>query len=167
MKKVQPVLLLILLCFPFHSLHAQQHQEKPKKILLKKRSPVKKRIVKFGTASFYDLKFDGRRTASGEKHNSENYSAACNVLPLNTWVKVTNLNNDKKILVKINDRLHPKNRRLLDLSRSAAEDLDYISRGLTRVKVEVMTDFQAAEAILKFFYEGIFLYLVKKILLIN
>ncbi len=65
----------------------------------------------------------------------------CNVLPLNTWIKVTNLRNDKSLVVKVNDRLHPKNTRLLDLSGLAAKDLGYISRGLTKVKIEVLNNF--------------------------
>ncbi len=69
------------------------------------------------------------------------YSAACNVLPLNTWIKVTNLRNEKSIIVKTNDRLHAKNKRLIDLSRIAAKELEYLSRGLTKVKVEVLNNF--------------------------
>ncbi|MEP6583597.1 MAG: septal ring lytic transglycosylase RlpA family protein [Ginsengibacter sp.] len=97
-------------------------------------------VVKYGTASFYAKKFDKRKTASGEIYHSEKYSAACNVLPLRTWIRVTNLRNNKVLIVKINDRLHPKNKRLLDLSWVAAKELGYTGRGLTRVKVEVLKD---------------------------
>lgn len=97
-------------------------------------------VIKYGTASYYAKKFDKRRTASGEIYSSERYSAACNVLPLGTWIKVTNLRNNRSVVLKINDRLHPKNKRLVDLSRIAAKELGYISRGLTRVKVEVLKD---------------------------
>ena len=65
-------------------------------------------------------------------------TCACNVLPLGTWVKVTNLRNGRSVSVKTNDRIHPKVRRVVDLSRVAAEKLGYISSGLTRVKVEVI-----------------------------
>ena len=104
--------------------------------------PASKKIVKYGIASFYAKKFNGRETANGEIYNSTHLTAACNVLPLNTWIKVTNLRNDKSVIVKINDRLHPKNKRLVDLSRAAAQKLGYVSRGLTRVKVEVLDNFQ-------------------------
>jgi rare lipoprotein A len=91
-----------------------------------------------GTASFYSNKFHGRKTANGEIFSQQKLTAACNVLPLGTWIRVTNLRNGKQVIVKINDRLHPKMKRLVDLSRAAAQKLDYISRGLTRVKVEVL-----------------------------
>jgi rare lipoprotein A len=95
-------------------------------------------VIKYGIASFYASKFDGRKTANGNTFNSLKYTAACNVLPLGTWVKVTNLKNDRSIIVFINDRLHPKNKRLIDLSRTAAQKLGYVSSGLTKVKVEVL-----------------------------
>jgi rare lipoprotein A len=60
------------------------------------------------------------------------------VLPLGTWIRVTNLKNNKKIVLQINDRLHAKNNRLVDLTKSAAGKLGYIKSGLARVKVEVL-----------------------------
>jgi rare lipoprotein A len=92
----------------------------------------------FGTASFYADKFNGRKTATGAIYDHEKYTAACNVLPLGTWIRVTNLRNSKFVIVQINDRLHPKNKRIVDLSKVAAEKLGYIGRGLTQVKVEVI-----------------------------
>ena len=65
-------------------------------------------------------------------------TAACNVLPLGTWIKVTNLQNGKSVVVKTNDRLHSKMKRVIDLSKTAAEKLNYVKSGLTRVKVEVL-----------------------------
>lgn len=103
---------------------------------------TRKPTIKYGTASFYAKKFNGRKTANGEIYNSTKYTAACNVLPLNTWIKVTNLRNKKTVIVKINDRLHPKNKRLVDLSKIAAQKLGYIGRGLARVKIEVLDNFQ-------------------------
>ena len=103
-----------------------------------------KPVIKYGTASYYAKKFDKRQTANGEIYNSKKYSAACNVLPLGTWIKVTNLKNDKSLVVKINDHLHPRNKRLIDMSWIAAKDLGYISRGLTRIKIEVFKDFHLA-----------------------
>ena len=65
-------------------------------------------------------------------------TAACNVLPMGTWIRVTNLSNNRWVIVKTNDRLHARMTRIVDMSRSAAEKLGYISKGLTRVKVEVL-----------------------------
>jgi rare lipoprotein A len=92
----------------------------------------------YGTASFYAEKFNGRQTANGETYDGKKYTAACNVLPLGTWIRVTNIRNKKTVIVKVNDRLHPKMKRIVDLSRVAAEKLGYIGRGLTQVKVEVL-----------------------------
>ena len=103
---------------------------------------AKKIIVKYGIASYYANKFIGRKTATGEIYRKEKLTAACNKLPLNTWIKVTNLRNNKSVIVKINDRLHRKNKRLVDLSYHAARVLGYTGRGLTKVKVEVLNNFK-------------------------
>lgn len=94
--------------------------------------------ILYGTASFYSNSFNGRKTASGEIFSQQKMTAACNVLPLGTWIRVTNLRNGRSVLVKVNDRLHNKMTRVVDLSRTAAEKLSYIRSGLTRVRVEVL-----------------------------
>ncbi len=101
---------------------------------------VKKGVSKvlYGTASFYSNKFNGRKTANGEIYSQAKFTCACNVLPLGTWLKVTNMRNGKSVIVKVNDRLHPKMRRIVDLTRAAAQKLAFINSGLTRVKVEVL-----------------------------
>lgn len=92
--------------------------------------------LQYGIASFYSNKFEGRQTSNGEIFSQKKLTAASNTLPLNCWAKVTNLSNGRSVLVRITDRMHPKNKRLIDLSRSAASKLAYIGKGLTRVKVE-------------------------------
>jgi rare lipoprotein A len=99
-------------------------------------APVKPPAALYGTASYYGGKFHGRRAANGEIFNQYKLTAACNVLPLNTWLKVTNLVNGRSVFVKVTDRLHPRMKRVVDLSKSAAQQLGYISAGLTQVKVE-------------------------------
>lgn len=96
-----------------------------------------KKVI-YGVASFYANKFHGRKTASGEIFSQNKFTCACNVLPLGTWIRVTNLRNGRSVVVKTNDRLHPKVKRVVDLTRVAAEKLGYVSSGLTRVKVEVL-----------------------------
>ena len=122
------LLLFILSGFSFQLLSAQDslkvHEPKPKLL--------------YGTASFYSNKFNGRKTANGEIFSQQKMTAACNVLPLGTWIKVTNLRNGRSVVVKVNDRLHEKMKRVVDLSRAAAEKLGFINSGLTRVKVEVL-----------------------------
>ena len=92
----------------------------------------------YGTASYYANFFEGRKTANGEIFKQDKLTAACNVLPLGTWIRVTNLRNGRSVIVKTNDRLHPKMKRVVDLSRAAAQKLNFIKSGLTRVKVEVL-----------------------------
>ncbi len=97
--------------------------------------------VKFGIASYYANKFNGRPTANGEIYSSEKFTAACNQLPFNTWIKVTCLKNSRSVIVKINDRLNPHNRRLVDLSEFAAKKLGILGRGIAKVKVEVLNNY--------------------------
>lgn len=98
----------------------------------------KAKKVFYGQASFYSNKFQGRKTANGEIFDQKKLTCACNVLPLGTYIKVTNLRNGRSVVVKTNDRLHPRMKRIIDLTRAAATKLNFISSGLTRVKVEVI-----------------------------
>ena len=135
---------LIIICgilFSTNSVIAQdKKKEKEKEEKKDKDDKGKKEKTKilYGTASFYASKFQGRKTANGESFDQKKMTAACNVLPLGTWIRVTNLRNKKSVVVKINDRLHTRMKRIVDLSRVAADKLNYIKSGLTRVKVEVL-----------------------------
>lgn len=99
---------------------------------------AQEKIIK-GTASFYHQKFHGRKTATGETFDNNGMTAACNQLPLGTQVKVTNIKNGKTVIVKINDRLHAKNKRLIDLSYLAAKELNFIQNGTCKVEIEVIS----------------------------
>ena len=131
------VLLLAIFSFSLNHISAQTHQNHPDKTTIQQK-PNKKISPRYGVASYYAQKFNGRKMANGEIYRSEKHTAACNVLPLNTWIKVTNLKNKKSVIVKITDRMNRKNKRLVDLSYAAAKKLGYLSSGLTRVKVEVL-----------------------------
>jgi len=102
------------------------------------KATVSKPKTLYGTASYYANSFNGKKTANGEIYSHKKMTAACNVLPLGTWIKVTNLRNGKSVIVKVNDRLHPRMKRVVDLSKEAADKLNYIKSGLTRVRVEVI-----------------------------
>jgi rare lipoprotein A len=91
-----------------------------------------------GKASFYADKFEGHPTASGEKYKHSKLTAAHKTLPFGTRVKVTNQANQKSVEVVINDRGPYVDGRIIDLSKSAAEKLDFISQGLAEVSVEVI-----------------------------
>jgi rare lipoprotein A len=112
---------------------------------VKKTETKKTTRIFYGQASFYANKFNGRKTANGEIFSQKKFTCACNVLPLGTWIKVTNLSNGKSVIVKVNDRIHPRMKRIVDLSKVAAQKLDYISKGLTRVKVEIAHSKSAPE----------------------
>lgn len=91
-----------------------------------------------GVASYYGIKFHGKLMANGEKFDEYKLTAAHNKLPLGTWVKVSNLRNKKSVIVQVTDRMHPKNKRLIDLSKEAARQLGFLKRGLAKVRVEVV-----------------------------
>lgn len=99
---------------------------------------IKPAKVQYGTASYYADKFEGRKTANGEIFTQKGMTAAHNSLPLGTWIRVTNLSNKKSVVVKVNDRLHHRNPRLVDLSKSAAKKLGYTGKGLSKVRVDVI-----------------------------
>jgi len=94
----------------------------------------------YGQASFYSPKFEGKKTASGQIFKHKKFTAACNTLPLGTFIKVTNLKNGKTVVVQTNDRLHVKTKRLIDLTLAGAKRLGFVASGLTKVKVEVLGD---------------------------
>lgn len=94
--------------------------------------PVYKEI---GEASWYGSGFHGKETASGETFNTNKMTAAHPSLPLGTKVKVTNLEKDKTVEVRINDRGPYVDGRVIDLSRAAAKKLDMEQEGTTKVKV--------------------------------
>ncbi|MFC2137217.1 septal ring lytic transglycosylase RlpA family protein [Bacteroidota bacterium] len=91
-----------------------------------------------GLASFYADKFEGRTTANGEIYEHSKKTAAHLTLPFNTFVKVTNLENSKSVVLRVNDRGPFIKGRIIDVSQSAAEELDFIETGLVNVKVEVV-----------------------------
>ncbi len=91
-----------------------------------------------GVASWYGSKFHGRRTSSGEPYDMHLATAAHKSLPLPTYAEVTNLDNGRKVIVKINDRGPFKNGRLIDMSYGAALRLDMIATGTARVDVRVI-----------------------------
>lgn len=135
-------LFFISLLFLANRVTAQPaNEEAETKHTSEKKEPAPSKVSKtlYGVASYYADKFNGRKTANGEIYYSKKMTAACNVLPLGTWIRVTNLSNNRSVLVKTNDRMHARMKRIVDLSRTAAQKLGYISQGLTRVKVEVLT----------------------------
>ena len=93
-----------------------------------------------GTSAYYSGRFNGRKTASGQIFNNGALTAAHNTLPFGTRVKVTNVKNNKSVVVRINDRGPTTPGRILDLSRAAASRLGFVRAGLTEVKVEIVAN---------------------------
>ncbi len=89
-----------------------------------------------GFASWYGEKFHGKLTASGEKFNMNKYTAAHNYLPLGVKVRVTNIENGKSVVVRINDRGPFVPDRIIDISRVAGEKIGIIDSGKSKVKIE-------------------------------
>ena len=94
--------------------------------------------VEVGLASWYGREFHGRPTASGERFDMHDLTAAHRTLPFGTRVKVTNLTNGQSVVVRINDRGPLKPGRVIDLSYAAAKQLDMIEAGTARVRLEVL-----------------------------
>jgi rare lipoprotein A len=90
-----------------------------------------------GTASFYSDKFEGKKTASGQAYDKSALTASHKKLPYGTKVQVTNLANGKSVVVTVNDRMSQSNKSVIELSRKAAEELDFTKSGMTKVKLEV------------------------------
>lgn len=91
-----------------------------------------------GLASWYGAWHHGRTTASGERFDMRALTAAHRTLPLGTWIRVTNLENDRSVAVRVNDRGPFIANRILDLSRAAAERLGAVAAGVVRVRVEIL-----------------------------
>ena len=108
--------------------------------------------IQEGTASYYGKKFHMRKTASGEVYQITDMTAAHKNLPFGTILKVTNLKNGREVIVRINDRLPGSSKRVIDLSKAAADEIDMVRDGLAKVKIEVL-DEEAVVNLIEHFQE--------------
>lgn len=101
-----------------------------------------------GIASWYGKKFHGRRTSSGEPYDMYQLTAAHRELPIPAYVRVTNLDNDRSLVVRVNDRGPFARNRIIDLSYAAAQRLDMVDAGVAPVRIELLhaDDTNVAEA---------------------
>jgi len=97
-----------------------------------------KNFEQTGTASWYGKKFHGHTTSNMEIFDMYKFTAAHRTLPLPSYVEVTNLENNKKVVVRVNDRGPFKSKRIIDLSWAAAKALDYDSKGLANVHIKLI-----------------------------
>lgn len=106
-----------------------------KQLCARENEPLKTGI-KTGIASYYHDKFRGRKTATGDVFSQKKFTCASNQYALGTWLKITNMLNGKSVLVKVNDRMNVKMKRVVDLSKSAAQAIGMDKRGVAKVSVE-------------------------------
>ena len=92
-----------------------------------------------GYASWYGVPFHGRRASNGEIYDMHKFTAAHRTLPFNTVVRVTNINNGRTAVVRINDRGPFVENRIIDLSFAAARELDAIGPGVVPVRLEILS----------------------------
>ncbi len=91
-----------------------------------------------GIASYYSHEYDGKVTANGEIFDMNKMTAADHKFPFNTIVRVINLNNNKSVILRINDRLPDYNGRIIDVTHEAAKKLGMLISGIAKVKLEVL-----------------------------
>ena len=101
-------------------------------------TPVGAQPIQTGKASYYAKKFEGRRTASGERLHGDSLTCAHRTYPFGTMLRVTNLTNQKVVIVRVTDRGPYARGRIIDLSWRAAKMLGMIAQGIAPVKVEVI-----------------------------
>lgn len=97
-----------------------------------------KNLTQIGYASWYGPGFHGKKTANGEIYNQNAMTAAHKSLPLSTKIKVTNLENNKSVFLRVNDRGPYHGNRILDLSKKAAEQLGVLAKGTAKIKLQVL-----------------------------
>jgi rare lipoprotein A len=108
-------------------------------------APSAPTFTQVGEASYYDAKFDNHKTASGERFKTDGLTAAHRTLPIGTMVRVTNLKNERSVVVRINDRGPVSRRRIIDLSPAAAKELGILDQGVMRVRLDVVSDQTATQ----------------------
>ena len=102
-------------------------------------APAGPGFSEIGTASWYGRKFHGRLTSSGEPFDMFQFTAAHKTMPIPAWIRVTNLENNQSLVVRVNDRGPFKDDRVLDLSWAAAKRLGFSENGTAEVSYEVLT----------------------------
>lgn len=100
--------------------------------------PVQVGYTEVGVASWYGIPYHGRPAADGEIYDMETLVAAHRLMPFNTWLKVTNLANNKSINVRVIDRGPFVDGRIIDLSKAAARSIDLLGPGIGQVRLEVI-----------------------------
>jgi len=99
-----------------------------------------------GMASWYGADFHGRQTSCGETYNMHGLTAAHKTLPMDTWLLVKNLENDREVTVRVNDRGPFSKERILDLTKTAADSLGFLGKGTTLVRITALGETAVSNA---------------------
>lgn len=118
----------------------QPATQRPYEVMGQRYTPIPSAagFVQTGKASWYGSQFHGRKTSNGERYNMYDMTAAHKTLPMNTWVSVHNLENNKKIIVRINDRGPFITGRIIDLSYTGAQRIGIVKPGTAQVRVTAL-----------------------------
>ena len=119
--------------------NSAQGSQSARDSLRKDRNQATADYIIYGEASYYAEKFHGKATASGEIFDMNALTAAHKTLPFGTVCRITNLENSRQVIIKINDRGPFIENRILDLSKGAARKLDAIKSGVIDVKIEILS----------------------------
>lgn len=162
--RISQILLYVLLCFIFsgcssskerlhrtlskedpHNLKYKGHYKIGSKYCIKDRTYTPKQVTTYkeeGMASWYGCHkhFHGKKTANGDVYNKNLLTAAHRTLPMPSLIKVTNLANNRSVIVMVNDRGPFVKNRILDLSECAAEILGFKRQGITKVRLLYLPD---------------------------
>ncbi|MBI5183489.1 MAG: septal ring lytic transglycosylase RlpA family protein [Nitrospinae bacterium] len=132
------IIILLIVCNP--SCHLRTKVEEPYRVKKRGYYPLKKDhgFVQDGIASWYGKDFHGRKTSNGEIYDMYGMTAAHNILPFNTYVKVINLENGRTTNVRINDRGPFIKDRIIDLTYTAAKEIGIVDKGTAKVKIEAL-----------------------------
>ncbi|WP_061541505.1 septal ring lytic transglycosylase RlpA family protein [Collimonas fungivorans] len=103
-------------------------------------------VVQRGKASWYGPGFHGRKSASGERFNMYSMTAAHPSLPLQSWVLVRNVRNNRTALVKVTDRGPYRSKRIIDVSYAAAKQLGFVRNGTAQIELRKLSSSEASEA---------------------
>ena len=125
---------------PRYSSKSKSNVSSSKKIVKKNKKKTfnKNKRIFTGVSSYYGPNFHGKLTANGEVYDMYGVTAAHKEIPLNTVARVTNLDNGKSLILRINDRGPYIDGRILDCSYGAAKKLDFLTQGTANVKIEVI-----------------------------
>ncbi len=137
-KSINKISLLFLAVIIFYSCSSSTRFTKEENRNDTRFDKTEKLGVEIGEASFYSKEFDGNKTSSGEIYDMNELTAAHPSYPFNTIVKVTNLTNNKSVVVRINDRMPDFKGRIIDLSLEAAKEIGMVNTGIQKVKIEII-----------------------------